>query len=237
MRPHLRYLKYVLLHKLYVALGGIALGRTMGTIYERPWWYWLQLCWRLLIHDASKFRPSEWRPYVASFYGESEPEMKKFTAAYRDDLREGEYIPEPLTREYQRVRAADAAHKADVRRAFDAAWLKHQHRNDHHWQHWVLREDSGKTKILLPPAIVVDEMLADWLGAGAKILRWPTVAECVGETIVWYCANRTQMQFRQQAQQRIEETLVALASRYGLADMAAEIASAQRARVSVQVAL
>src|SRR5882762_4064498 len=27
--------------------------------------------------------------------------------------------------------------------AFDAAWLHHQHWNDHHWQHWVLREDSG----------------------------------------------------------------------------------------------
>jgi hypothetical protein len=24
----------------------------------------------------------------------------------------------------------------EVRAAFDAAWLHHQHRNPHHWQHW-----------------------------------------------------------------------------------------------------
>ena len=29
-----------------------------------------------------------------------------------------------------------------VRRAFSLAWLKHQRRNPHHWQWWLLRKDS-----------------------------------------------------------------------------------------------
>ncbi len=57
----------------------------------------------------------------------------------------------------------------EEKQAFDLAWLKHQHRNDHHWQHWVLREDSGDTKYLEMPKRCVLEMLADWEGAGMAI--------------------------------------------------------------------
>lgn len=31
----------------------------------------------------------------------------------------------------------------DMQAAFDLAWLKHQHRNPHHHQHYLLREDSS----------------------------------------------------------------------------------------------
>lgn len=65
---------------------------------------------------------------------------------------------------------------------FDAAWLHHQHRNPHHWQHWILREDDGATKALPMPEGLVREMVADWMGAGRAITgRWAT-----GE---WYDAN------------------------------------------------
>lgn len=50
--------------------------------------------------------------------------------------------------------------------AFNAAWLRHQHRNPHHWQYWRLREDDGGTKLLPMPEKYVREMLADWRGAG-----------------------------------------------------------------------
>ena len=54
-------------------------------------------------------------------------------------------------------------------RAFDLAWFKHQRRNKHHWQYWVLLEDEGGIKPLPIPRAYVKEMLADWLGAGRAL--------------------------------------------------------------------
>lgn len=52
--PHLRYLRYVLLHKWYV--------------FRACRWLGVPL-WRALIHDWSKLTPAEWGPYVRRFYG------------------------------------------------------------------------------------------------------------------------------------------------------------------------
>lgn len=51
--PHWQYLKYVLLHKLYVLQECLEYG----------------LWWQAIIHDWSKFTPAEWFPYVTKFYG------------------------------------------------------------------------------------------------------------------------------------------------------------------------
>lgn len=57
--------------------------------------------------------------------------------------------------------------------AFSRAWLHHQHRNPHHWQHWVLRQDGGEIIVLPMPEQFVREMVADWMGAGRAITgRW-----------------------------------------------------------------
>ena len=53
MRPHLRYLKYVVLHKWFVFLAGLRTGVPI---------------WRLVIHDWDKFLPRMWGPYVNNFY-------------------------------------------------------------------------------------------------------------------------------------------------------------------------
>ncbi|RKY28454.1 MAG: hypothetical protein DRP83_00710 [Planctomycetota bacterium] len=53
---HLSYLKYVLRHKFYVAQACFREGLVI----------------RGLIHDVSKFLPSEWFPYVEYFYGEKD---------------------------------------------------------------------------------------------------------------------------------------------------------------------
>lgn len=53
MKSHLKYLAYVLRHKWFVLLAS-----------------WKYGClWRGLVHDLSKFYPSEWFPYVEYFYG------------------------------------------------------------------------------------------------------------------------------------------------------------------------
>lgn len=59
---------------------------------------------------------------------------------------------------------------------WDMAWLKHQHRNSHHWQHWVMKG----IKPLPMPEACVREMVADWLAAsrykgGVGIREWLAV--------------------------------------------------------------
>jgi hypothetical protein len=153
---HLRYLSYVLRHKWFVLLAGLKTGAPL---------------WRLLIHDWSKFTPSEWGAYVAQFYG------PKLVPTY-GDFR---HYPGALGP------AAVERAKAERQEAFDRAWLHHQHANPHHWQHWVLREDSGAIKTIEMPEHFVREMVADWAGAGRAITgKW--------EVGLWFGDNHQKMQ-------------------------------------------
>jgi hypothetical protein len=47
---------------------------------------------------------------------------------------------------------------------FREAWLRHIHKNPHHWQHWVLINDDPKEGeiILDMPHIYIIEMICDW---------------------------------------------------------------------------
>jgi hypothetical protein len=114
MTAHLRYLRYVLRHKWYVLVAGLRTGAPL---------------WRLLIHDWSKFTPSEWGAYVAKFYGG--PMTQERIADYHGDARD------------HRMRAGPFKEQVDA--DFDRAWLHHQKRNRHHWQYWVLMEDDPKS--------------------------------------------------------------------------------------------
>lgn len=116
--------------------------------------------WRLIKHDWSKFLPSEWQPYTEYFYGEK-PKLQR---EEDDDYQYWTKVQPFLD-------------------AFNRAWLHHQHRNDHHWQHWVLRNDDGTTQCLPMTDAAKREMLADWMGAGRAITgKW--------ETAEWYAKNR-----------------------------------------------
>jgi hypothetical protein len=53
MRAHLKYARYVFIHKWYVFWAAIRLGVPF---------------WRALIHDYTKFSRTEWGPYVRRFY-------------------------------------------------------------------------------------------------------------------------------------------------------------------------
>ncbi len=123
---HLRYLNYVLRHKWFVFV----------ECRRRGLW------WRGLIHDLSKFLPSEWGPYVDYFYGSTSGTQKG----------RGE------TGYYKPTDTGDAA--------FDFAWLLHQKRNNHHWQWWILPEDEGGVKVLEMSPTARTEIFCDWKGAG-----------------------------------------------------------------------
>ena len=133
MRPaaHASYARYLTRHRWYVFLAACRLGVPL----------------RGLLHDWSKFLPSEWLAYADFFYGALDP----------DDV-------------------------AGRQLRFDRAWLAHQHRNDHHWQHWILRNDDGSVVVLEMSDGARREMLADWIGAG-RALGKP-------DTAGWYAANR-----------------------------------------------
>lgn len=121
---YFKYLQYVLRHKWFVFLECCKMGIPLSG----------------MLHDLSKFRPSEWFPYAEFFYGE-------FSWNRGSDVRPPQYIDD----------------------AFDMAWLLHQHRNPHHWQFWIRNGDDGTVRIFPMSVPYRKEMLADWRGAGRAI--------------------------------------------------------------------
>jgi len=96
--------------------------------------------WRGLTHDLSKFRPDEFFPYVRHFFGFKLDDTETRGYAVRNDQRKD--------------------------RRFEMAWLRHQHRNDHHWQWWVRILADDMTVALPMSEGARIEMFCDWIGAG-----------------------------------------------------------------------
>lgn len=155
MNKHLLYSKYLFRHKWFVFQAGRKLGVN-----------WFQL----LIHDWSKFLPSEWFPYANYFYGNYPSEMEHT----ENDFGQKHFIhPEKKTKEYWE-------------RRFNIAWLHHQKRNKHHWQYWVLMNDDGTIQAMEIPDKYLNEMIADWCGAGRAITgKW--------EVKNWWDNNHSKM--------------------------------------------
>lgn len=135
------------------------------------------LYWQGLIHDWSKFLPDEYLPYATYFYG---GEVFGFPYGPPDEVRQ-----ERLDN-------------------FNRAWLAHQHRNPHHWQHWVLREDSGKTFALPMPHKYRLEMVCDWQGAGRAITGKFDSQYPYAETAAWYKKNADKMILHEDTRKWVE---------------------------------
>lgn len=105
----------------------------------------LGLYWQGIIHDWHKFLPSEFFPYCEFFYGKFKFEPSWLGYSYNQQEQD-----------YQET----------TKKKFDIAWLLHQHRAKHHFQHWILRLDSGETKALEMPEKYIKEMYCDWKGPG-----------------------------------------------------------------------
>ena len=89
--------------------------------------------------------------------------------------------------------------KPDGRPDFDAAWLWHQHIERHHWQHYVLMEDSGKVHCLEMPERYRLEMIADWLGANRAYGD-----QSLGE---WYEKTAAARQLHPETRRKVERDL------------------------------
>lgn len=163
-----KYLSYIIRHKWFVFIAACRLG----------------IPFRGMVHDMSKFLPSEWLPYLRYFYGK--------------------YPTKEEAKRALKIAMVTYSRTAEtVARDFDLAWLKHQHRNPHHWQYWLLREDKGATKVLQMPQKYMLEMLADWVGAGRAIKGKIEVKK-------WYQSNRGEIVLHSQTRREIEWLLSGL---------------------------
>lgn len=85
---------------------------------------------------------------------------------------------------------------------FDKAWLRHIHKNPHHWQYWVLLNDEKELghKYLEIPLNYIIEMICDWWS-----FSWKTGN--LYEIFDWYIKHRDNMQISYISQTKIEEIL------------------------------
>ena len=131
-------------------------------------WFVLQECWKRglywqgVVHDMSKFLPSEFPQYARFFYGK---DSKQESRASR----------------YQNINHAH--------RYFQRAWQRHLMRNGHHWQNWISIQDVGLTVILEMPQRYVVEMVCDWIGAG-RAQGYYVPKEPMREVGNWYHKNK-----------------------------------------------
>jgi hypothetical protein len=165
MTKHLKYLSYLARHKWFVFLACCRYGIPFAGI----------------VHDWSKFLPSEWLPYAEYFYGT----RKSIEALDAIGL-------------YGCAELAPFGFFVGDR--FNVAWNHHQKRNKHHWQYWLITMDSGETFPLAIPDRYRREMLADWIGAGRAITGR-------NETAIWYQKNRDRMKLHSETRAWIEKRL------------------------------
>lgn len=173
---HFKYLSYVVRHKWYVFLECCKLGIPIAGLF----------------HDMSKFLPSEWFAYVETFYG------TKIHNCYDCILIWGNQCSvngSGIGDGEQAARCKDFATPA-----FNLAWLKHQHRNSHHWQYWMLTQDDDAPLVLEMPLRYRKEMLADWRGASRA-------QGFGGNTKKWYESHRAKMSLQVCTQGWIEKNI------------------------------
>ena len=127
MKRHWAFLRYMLRHKWLVFMECCKLG----------------IPWLGIIHDWSKFLPSEWMIQARTRYNRD--------GSPRDCRRStGEWNTESM----------------DV--AGQIGLLHHLARNKHHWQYWVFLDARPCWKSLPMPERYRREMLADWRAAGKQ---------------------------------------------------------------------
>lgn len=85
---------------------------------------------------------------------------------------------------------------------FNRAWLKHIHRNPHHWQHWVLINDDKENGVILidMPDVYIIEMICDWWS-----FSWSKGK--LFEIFDWYDEHRLYMKMSDYTRGKVENIL------------------------------
>lgn len=206
----MEYFWLTLRHKWFVLLAGL---KTKAPI------------WRLVIHDWSKFLPSELPHYQSQFF----PKPLAIGSKIHIDSNEGVHgwgrviaarnSPSDMPSRFK-VRMKndgqefwawdDEITNDEVQAArFAEAWTKHQNRHPHHWEYWIPRTGHNRNCIHYPdnqpiamPWWAVREMVADWMGASrAYDGKWPS------RGWPWYWTNRDKLRVAIITQMRINTVL------------------------------
>lgn len=88
----------------------------------------------------------------------------------------------------------------EVETAFDYAWLHHIHSNPHHWQHWLLQNDTDGLKILDMPYVFIIEMICDWWSFSWKENK-------LTEVFDWYEKHKTGIVLSDKTRTAVEHIL------------------------------
>ena len=88
---------------------------------------------------------------------------------------------------------------------FNTAWLKHIHKNPHHWQYWVLINDdpSEGIKALDMPLDYIYEMIADWWSFSWRDNNLTEIFE-------WYMYHKDYMRLSVRTRLIVEDILQAI---------------------------
>ena len=89
---------------------------------------------------------------------------------------------------------------AEVKEAFNFAWLHHIHANPHHWQHWMLQNDEDGLVLLDMPYVFQIEMICDWWAFSWKENK-------LDEIFSWYEKNREGILLSDKTRKTIESIL------------------------------
>jgi hypothetical protein len=192
VKAHLKYLSYVLRHKWFVLRAGLELGVPL---------------WQLLVHDWSKFLPSEWFPYVDYFYGERPRSTDRFNQAWLSHQRRNPHHWQywVLLNDDPKPRWLVQAHQPEVgpytlfdsRRDIQVASFGipayNPNRMDETSDELYAASVDVERALLIGGGVLAmrmpdrfqREMLADWRGAGR--------AQGKPNTLAWYRANREKM--------------------------------------------
>ena len=85
---------------------------------------------------------------------------------------------------------------------FNYAWLKHIHRNPHHWQYWVLNNDEptqGQIILDMPYQYIL-EMICDWWA-----FSWRSGD--LTEIFTWYDNHKNYMKLGERTRVTVEDIL------------------------------
>lgn len=88
---------------------------------------------------------------------------------------------------------------------FNHAWLRHQHRNPHHWQYWILHHDNSDegVTILDMPMVYIVEMICDWWA-----FSWSKGN--LREIFSWYDEHKDYMKLSDKTRKEVESILAAI---------------------------
>ena len=134
-------------------------------------------------------------------------ELPQFDEEYKEDARLNVQYHDGTKRCLDEYEAYDSYFYGDKDEdEFNYAWLRHIHRNPHHWQHWLLMNDDGKYRdpgkviALEMPEEYVLEMIADWWSFS---WRSGNLREVFG----WYESHKDKMILHPNTRELVESVL------------------------------